>query len=306
MRGKGAEQDGYSAVRSLALRRVGLPPDTTTEALEPNVCVLSRLGKRVILNEMRSLLRVARQLGAKAERLVLETLPLEEQIQRLQRCSVFVGVHGSGLWNAFLLPLGASTVILQPWGAGKTAALQGGADSLRESVHAAQGRLIQWHNAHREDALIRLPPKMAHAPLKTQRNFVNKNVWSAGINQDVALRSEEMRTLLTDALRKAHPGLTFPRALDAREPRRATPPTRGNSDAPTVLLDPTQQDEATHRRAASRLSVGTAGLSSTRKERAPGVRAPFGLHIPSMGAMFMLGCMVGVYVRRSARAQSVH
>jgi hypothetical protein len=60
------------------------------------VCVLSRLGKRVILNEMRSLLRVARKLGARAERLVLETMPLEEQIQRLQRCSVFVGVHGSG------------------------------------------------------------------------------------------------------------------------------------------------------------------------------------------------------------------
>ena len=294
-------------MRSLALRRVGLPLDTPAGALEPNVCVLSRLGKRVILNEMRSLLRVARQLGAKAERLVLETLPLEEQIQRLQRCSVFVGVHGSGLWNAFLLPLGASTVILQPWGAGKTAALQGGAGSLRTSANAAQGRLIQWHNAHREDALIRLPPKMANAPLKTQRNFVNKNVWSAGINQDVALRSAEMWTLLADALRKAHPGLAFPRTLGAREPRRATPKaTQGNSDEPTVLLDPPQQDEASHGRAASRLSVGRAGLSSTRKKRAPGAQARFGLHIPSMGAMFMLGCMVGVYVRRGARAHSVH
>ena len=150
MRGEGAGHDDYSAVRSLALRRVGLPLDTRAEALEPNVCVLSRLGKRVILNEMRSLLRVARQLGARAERLVLETLPLEAQIQRLQRCSVFVGVHGSGLWNAFLLPLGASTVMLQPWGAGETGALQGGASSLKDSVHAAQGRLIQWHNAHRE------------------------------------------------------------------------------------------------------------------------------------------------------------
>ena len=149
MRGEGAGQDDYSAVRSLALRRVGLPLDTRAGALEPNVCVLSRLGKRIVLNEMRSLLRVARQLGARAERLVLETLPLEAQIQRLQRCSVFVGVHGSGLWNAFLLPLGASTVMLQPWGAGHDPALQGGASSLKGSVHAAQGRLIQWHNAHR-------------------------------------------------------------------------------------------------------------------------------------------------------------
>ena len=39
------------------------------------------------------------------------------------------------------------------------------------------------HNRHREDALIRLPRKMADAPLKTQLDFVNNNVWSAGINQ---------------------------------------------------------------------------------------------------------------------------
>ena len=154
MQGTGAGPDGYSAVRSLALRRVGLPLDTPARALEPNVCVLSRLGKRVILNEMRSLLRVARQLGAKADRLTLEALPLEEQIRRLQRCTVFIGVHGSGLWNAFLLPLGASTVMLQPWGAGLTDALQGGADSLRVSVTAAQGRLIQWHHAHRSNSTL--------------------------------------------------------------------------------------------------------------------------------------------------------
>ena len=91
MQGTGAGHDGYSAVRSLTLRRVGLPLSTSARALEPNVCVLSRLGKRVILNEMRSLLRVARQLGAKADRLILEALPLEEQIRRLQRCSVFIG-----------------------------------------------------------------------------------------------------------------------------------------------------------------------------------------------------------------------
>ena len=139
-------------MRALALRRVGLPLTTSARALEPNVCVLSRRGKRVILNEMRSLVRVARQLGAKADRLILEALPLEEQIRRLQRCSVFVGVHGSGLWNAFLLPLGASTVMLQPWGAGLTGALQGGASSLKGSVAAAQGRLIQWHHAHRSNS----------------------------------------------------------------------------------------------------------------------------------------------------------
>ena len=164
------------------------------------------------------------------------------------------------------------------------------------------------HNEHREDALIRLPPKMANAPLETQRNFVNRNVWSAGINQDVALRSAEMRTLLADALKKAHPGFAFPRMLGAHEPPRATPPTRSDSDAPKLLLDSPHQNEVTHGRAASRLSIaiGKAELSSRQKERAPGPQAPVGLNIPSMCAMFMLGGMMGFYVRRGTRAQSVH
>ena len=149
---------------------------------------------------------------------------------------------------------------------------------------------------------------MVNAPLKTQRNFVKKNVWSAGINQDVALRRAEMRTLLSDALSKAHPDLAFPRALGAHEPLPATPTTRGHSDAPIfpALPDLPPQVEVTHGRAASGPSIGTTGLSSAQKERASGPRAPFAIHIPSMCAMFMLGCVVGFYVRRGARAQSVH
>jgi len=165
------------------------------------------------------------------------------------------------------------------------------------------------HNRHREDALIRLPRKMADAPLETQRDFVNNNVWSAGINQDVALRRAEMRSLLSDALSQAHPDLNFTtRALGAREPRPATPTTQGHSDAPIVpvLPDLLPQVEVTHGRAASGPSIGKAGLSSAQKERASAPRAPFALHIPSMCAMFMLGCMVGFYVRRGARAQSAH
>ena len=136
---------------------------------------------------------------------------------------------------------------------------------------------------------------MVSAPLETQRNFVNRNVWSAGINQDVTLRSAEMRPLLAEALRKAHPGLVFPRML-------------GNSDAPKLLLDLPHRNEVTDGRAASRLSIaiGKAELSRRRWDRPPGPQAPVGLDIPGMCAIFMLGGMVGAYVRRGARAQSVH
>ena len=150
---------------------------------------------------------------------------------------------------------------------------------------------------------------MADAPLETQRNFVENNVWSAGINQDVALRRAEMRTLLSDALSQAHPDLNFTtRALGARQPRPATPTTQGHSDAPIVpaLPDLLPQVEVAHGRAASGPSIGKTGLSSAQKERASGPRAPLALHVPSMCAMFMLGCVVGFYVRRGARAQSVH
>ena len=150
---------------------------------------------------------------------------------------------------------------------------------------------------------------MADAPLETQRDFVNNNVWSAGINQDVALRRAEMRSLLSDALSQAHPDLNFTtRALGARELRPATPTTQGHSDAPIVpvLPDLLPQVEVTHGRAASGPSIGKTGLSSAQKERASAPRAPCALHIPSMCAMFMLGCMVGFYVRRGARAQSAH
>jgi hypothetical protein len=82
----------------------------------------------------------------------------------------------------------------------------------------------------------------------------------------------EMRTLLADALSKAHPGLAFPpRTLGASrmEPRRATPRTRGHSDAPITPLDPdpSQQNEASHGRVASGLSIGIgkAGRSSTQE-----------------------------------------
>ena len=126
----------------------------------------------------------------------------------------------------------------------------------------------------------------------------------------MALRRAEMRSLLSDALSQAHPDLNFStRALGAREPRHATPTTQGHSDvpiAPPALPDLLPQVEVAHGRAASGPSIGKAGLSSAQKERASAPRAPLALQVPSMCAMFLLGCMVGFYVRRGARAQSAH
>jgi hypothetical protein len=76
--------------------------------------LLSRRRKRFILNE-HELVETVLSMGYDVQVLPMEEMTLYEQIKALRSCTVLVGIHGSGLNNAILLPKDAVLVQLLPY-----------------------------------------------------------------------------------------------------------------------------------------------------------------------------------------------
>lgn len=83
-------------IAALHLERVQLP------TVRPLVCFISRRNKRVILNEAK-LLDALAQMNVDTKVLVLEDMPLYEQVRTFRQCTVLTGIHGSGLTNAMYM-----------------------------------------------------------------------------------------------------------------------------------------------------------------------------------------------------------
>ena len=103
---------------------------------KPIVTFISRREKRFVLNEA-ALVRVALALGAQVKVVVLESLPLFEQLKVFRSSDVLVGVHGSGLINSQFMRKGSAVVQLIPLG------VQGAASFFQSTAVAAGVRYFE-------------------------------------------------------------------------------------------------------------------------------------------------------------------
>jgi hypothetical protein len=103
---------------------------------KPMVTFISRREKRFILNEA-SLVRVALALGAQVKVVVLESLPLFEQLKIFRSTDVLIGVHGSGLINSQFMRKGSAVIQLIPLG------VQGAASFFQSTALAAGVRYYE-------------------------------------------------------------------------------------------------------------------------------------------------------------------
>lgn len=108
----------YEAAANMANRIRAIPPDdfgsvaarecgvwrwdTTFMNVRPVVVIISRLNKRLILNEP-DLVRAALSLGAEVHVAALEQMSVCAQVRLFHRANVVVGMHGSAMINSILM-----------------------------------------------------------------------------------------------------------------------------------------------------------------------------------------------------------
>jgi hypothetical protein len=103
---------------------------------KPIVTFISRREKRFILNEA-ALVRVALALGAQVKVVVLESLPLFEQLNIFRSTDVLIGMHGSGLINSQFMRQGSAVIQLIPLG------VQGAASFFQSTAVSAGVRYFE-------------------------------------------------------------------------------------------------------------------------------------------------------------------
>lgn len=103
---------------------------------KPIVTFISRREKRFILNEA-ALVRVALALGAQVKVVVIESLPLFEQLKIFRSTDVLIGMHGSGLINSQFMRRGSAVIQLIPLG------VQGAASFFQSTAVSAGVRYFE-------------------------------------------------------------------------------------------------------------------------------------------------------------------
>lgn len=107
----GASHGSGGGDHSILFSRLNLSDVTPTA---PRLALISRLNKRFILNE-HELMAVAREMGIDAVLLPFEAMTLYEQVRELRRATILMGIHGSGLINAWFMHPQTILVQLMPF-----------------------------------------------------------------------------------------------------------------------------------------------------------------------------------------------
>jgi hypothetical protein len=168
-------------------------------AAKPLVVILSRRNKRLLLNEA-ALVRAALALGARAQVVALEGMPLCAQVRLFRAASVLVGMHGSGLINSMFLRRGAALLQVVPF------RLHGAAAFFQGAAAAAGVAYSELHAAARADVIPHghfLPKgkRLEDALREGSECCGTQTYFSFFINQDVLLREADIERALADALR---------------------------------------------------------------------------------------------------------
>lgn len=164
----------------------------------PLVLILSRLNKRLLLNEP-DLVRLVYSLGGIPRVIALEGMPLCTQVRLFRRAKVLLGMHGSGLINSMFMKKGSSLVQVVPY-------KLSGADSFFEGTAIARG--VSYHEipTHGRDRIIPhghflKEPKDTEKVLGQGSGCCGQQTYfSFWINQDVVVDMKEAHRVLQVAL----------------------------------------------------------------------------------------------------------
>ncbi len=171
----------------------GSPPSSP-----PLVLILSRLNKRLILNEP-DLVRLVYALGGTPRVIALEGMPLCTQVRLFRRAKVLLGMHGSGLINSMFMKRGSSLVQVVPYNlAGADAFFKGTAIGRGVSYHEiptrGRDRVIPHGHFLKE-------PKDTEKVLEQGSGCCGQQTYfSFWINQDVVVDLKEADRVLRVAL----------------------------------------------------------------------------------------------------------
>jgi len=189
--------DDFGAAAARACGTWWAPPRAA--GAPPLVVVVSRLNKRLILNEA-ALCRAALALGADVRLAALERMSVCAQARLFAAADVVVGVHGSALINSFFMRRGAALLQIVPYGVRGAAAFFEGpaaARGVRYAEVAVDARGDSVAHAH-----FLKPNASADALLADSRagRVVDQATWfSFVINQDSVVNA----TIFYDALASA-------------------------------------------------------------------------------------------------------
>ena len=174
--------------------------DPNDPASRPVVVIISRLNKRLLLNEP-DLVRVALSLGAEVHVAALERMSVCAQVLLFQRASVVVGVHGSALINSILMRKSSVMLQIVPFSVR-------GAGTYFEGPAIAHG--VHYLELAIEERSATIPHEHFLKPSVTAEKLyqdvsagreINKDVWfSFMINQDSIVSVERFAEVLKDAL----------------------------------------------------------------------------------------------------------
>jgi hypothetical protein len=131
--------------RDYIITQMGMP--LQPKLAHPRIGLISRKQKRFILNERR-LLEVGRSMGVSGELLPLEFMTFYEQLSRLQKTTILVGIHGSGLMNSMFLPRDSVVIQVVPYN------VQGATSFFRPTAVANGMHYMEWRNPDQKNTVF--------------------------------------------------------------------------------------------------------------------------------------------------------
>jgi len=137
--------------------------------------------------------------GVKVQQIVFENLSLKDQLEVLQKTSVLVGTHGSGLSNVIFLKDASALIEIFPY--------QFERMSFQQLAQVARVSYFSWQNKQKEKATFH--PQFLESMSQTERENVMQDPksifrsWSANlywINQDTVVNCLEIKKVVEQAL----------------------------------------------------------------------------------------------------------
>jgi hypothetical protein len=175
--------------------------DNTLVNVRPVVVIISRLNKRLILNEP-DLVRAALALGAEVHVAALEQMSVCAQVRLFQRANVVVGVHGSALINSILMRPKSVLLQIVPF------AVRGAATFFESP---AKSRGVRYLELVIDQRVATIPHEHFLKPSVTAEKLYNdvkegitiaQDTWfSFMINQDSIVNVKKFMDVLKNALK---------------------------------------------------------------------------------------------------------
>ena len=219
------------------LQALGMDPDDGLKFgppphMHPRICIISRTGKRFILNEP-LLVAAGARLGLIVDRLSMESMTLFDQVGALaspplflpaprqivdchvpdvqvwhiRRCAMVIGVHGSGIVNFMFMRPETLALQIMPYNIqpGEGDFLQAYAQMARanwmhwENTNPAN-TVFHWHFANQQTAMLRdnLPKLVAAEGLQGQGVRDKQNYFAFWLNQDTIVPVEQFERWVLD------------------------------------------------------------------------------------------------------------